>query len=74
MTQEQLKAFLEKVKGDNRLQEMLKAVKSPDEAINIAKQNVNELTTDQQTNLSEAELEGVAGGHIACFGNSNTFN
>lgn len=74
MTQEQLKTFLEKVKGDNRLQETLKAVNSPDEAVNIAKQNVNELTTDQHTNLSEAELEGVAGGHIECFGNSNTLN
>ena len=74
MTHEQLKAFLETVKGDNSLQEMLKAVNSPDEVVSIAKQNVDELTTGQHSKLSEAELEGVVGGHIACFGNSDTFN
>ena len=38
MSEEQLKAFLEKVKGDTTLQEKLKAAASPEAAIEIAKE------------------------------------
>ena len=37
MSEEQLKAFLEKVKADTSLQEKLKAATSPEAALEIAK-------------------------------------
>ena len=39
MSLEQLKAFLEKVKGDSSLQEKLKAAKSPEDVVGIAKEH-----------------------------------
>ena len=64
MSLEQLKAFLAKVKGDSNLQEKLKATKSPEEVVGIAKEHGHEFTADKITELSENELEGVAGGNI----------
>ena len=69
----QLKAFLEKVKGDSSLQEKLKGTKSPDEVVSIAKEHGHEFTADKINQLSEEELEGVSGGGksnetgAACF-------
>ncbi len=62
MTLDQLKAFLEKVKGDSNLQEKLKAAKSPEDVVGIAKEHGHEFTADKINQLSEEELEGVAGG------------
>jgi len=62
MSLEQLKAFLEKVKADTSLQEKLKAAKSPEDVVGIAKEHGHEFTADKITELSEEELEGVAGG------------
>jgi predicted ribosomally synthesized peptide with nif11-like leader len=62
MTLEQLKAFLAKVKVDSNLQERLKAAKSPDEVVSIAKEHGHDFTADKITELSEEDLEGVAGG------------
>ena len=62
MSKEQLKAFLEKVKGDLNLQERLKAAKSQDEVVTIAKEHGHEFETEHINQLSEAELDGVAGG------------
>ena len=62
MSQEQLKAFLEKVKGDSNLQDKLKAAKSPEDVVGIAKEHGHEFTTDKLTELSEDQLKGVAGG------------
>ena len=62
MSEEQLKAFLEKVKCDTSLQEKLKAAKSPEDVVGIAKEYGHEFTADKITELSEEELEGVAGG------------
>ncbi len=62
MSLEQLKAFLEKVKGDTSLQEKLKAAKTPEDVVGIAKGHGHEFTADKITELSEEELEGVAGG------------
>ena len=62
MSEEQLKAFLEKVKADTRLQEKLKAAKSPEDVVGIAKELGHEFTADKFTQLSKEELEGVAGG------------
>ena len=66
MSLEKLKAFLEKVKGDPSLQEKLKAAKSPEDVVGIAKEQGYEFTADK-ISLSEEELEGVAGGGVGCF-------
>ena len=69
MSEEQLKSFLEKVKADTSLREKLKAAADADAAFAIAKeaglvinaediQSMDSATTD----LSDEELEGVAGG------------
>ena len=69
MSEEQLKAFLEKVKADTSLQEKLKAAASPEAAMDIAKAAGFSITAEdiqsmQSTTveLSDEELEGVAGG------------
>ena len=65
---EQLKAFLEKLKGDSNLQEKLKAAKSPEDVVGIAKEHGHEFTADKITELSNEELESVAGGAFVTFG------
>ena len=62
MSEEQLKAFLEKIKGDTSLQEKLRAAKSPEDVVGIAKEHGHEFTTDKISQLSKEELEGVTGG------------
>ena len=66
MSEEQLKAFLEKVKGDTSLQEKLKAAADADAVAAIAKQAGFSISTDDlknaQTEISEEELEGLGGG------------
>ena len=62
MSLEQLKAFLAKVKGDSSLQEKLKAATSPEDFVGIAKEHGHEFATEHMTQLSEDELEGLAGG------------
>tara|TARA_B100001093_G_C25897946_1_gene623245 strand:+ start:88 stop:327 length:240 start_codon:yes stop_codon:yes gene_type:complete len=62
MSLEQLKSFIAKIKGDSSLQEKLKAAKSSDEVVRIAKEHGHEFSIDKLGQLSEKELEGVAGG------------
>ena len=73
MSEEQLKAFLEKVKTDASLQEKLKAAADNDAVAAIAKDAgfsisaddldlKNDLKNAPSRELSEEELEGVAGG------------
>ena len=62
MSEEQLKAFLAKAKDDPSVQDKLKTAKSPDDVVAIAKEHGYEFTADKITELSEEELEGVAGG------------
>ncbi|QNI53615.1 nif11-like leader peptide domain protein [Synechococcus sp. BIOS-E4-1] len=62
MSEEQLKAFLSKAKDDQSIQDKLKAAKSPEDVVGIAKDHGFEFTADKITDLSEEELEGVAGG------------
>ena len=62
MSEEQLKAFLEKVKGDSSLQEKRNAAKTPEDVVGTAKEHGYEFTAGKITELSEEELEGVAGG------------
>ena len=64
MSLEQLKAFLAKVKGDSNLQDKLKAAKSSEDIVGIAKEHGHEFTADKFSQLSEEELEGVAGGTV----------
>ena len=70
MSEEQLKAFLEKVKADTSLQEKLKAAANPDAMAAIAKEAGFSISADDLKNapnayaqLSDEELEGVAGGY-----------
>ncbi|QNI55217.1 nif11-like leader peptide domain protein [Synechococcus sp. BIOS-E4-1] len=65
MSEEQLKAFLEKVKADTSLQEKLKAAADADAVVAITKEagfsiSVDDLKSSQS--MSEEELEGMAGG------------
>ena len=66
MSQEQLQAFIEKVKGDTRLQEKFKAAADSDAVLAIAKDAGFSISADDlkntQSELSEEELEDVAGG------------
>ena len=73
MSEEQLKAFLEKVKADTSLQEKLKAAADSDAVLAIARDagfsiSADDLTTKAQSELSDEELEGVAGGFWPSFG------
>ena len=69
MSEEQLKAFLEKVKGDTSLQEKLNAAASPDGAVEIAKEAGFAITAEDMQSmqsatveLSDEELEEASGG------------
>ena len=67
MSEEQLKAFIAKAKDDQSIQEKLKAAKTPDDVVGIAKEHGHEFATEHMTQLSEEELEGVAGGYSNLF-------
>ena len=66
MSEKQLSAFLEKVKGDTSLQEKLKAAADPDAVALIAKEAGSSISAEDlkstQSELSDEELEGAAGG------------
>ena len=66
MSEEQLKAFLEKVKADTSLQEKLKGASDANDVTAIAKEAGFSISADDinktQSELSDEELEGVAGG------------
>ncbi len=66
MSEEHLKAFLEKVKADTSLQEKLKAAADANAVAAIAKEVGFSISADDltkaQSELSEEELDGVAGG------------
>ena len=75
MSEEQLKAFLEKVKADTSLQEKLKAAGSNEAAIEIAKDAGFSITAEDiqsmqsaTVELSDEELEGAAGAGRPCAG------
>ena len=66
MSEEQLKAFLEKVKSDAELQEKLKAAADNDGVAAIVKDAGFSISADDlknaQSEISDEELEGAAGG------------
>ena len=70
MSEEQLQVFIAKVKSDTSLQEKLKAVASPEAAIEIAKAAGFAITSEDiqsmqsaPVELSDVELEDAAGGN-----------
>ena len=69
MSEEQLKAFLEKVKSDAELQEKLKASADANAVVAIAKEAGFSITAEDIQSmpvkeLSDEELEGAAGGRF----------
>jgi predicted ribosomally synthesized peptide with nif11-like leader len=80
MSEEQLKAFLEKVKADTSLKEKLEAAADADGVVEIAKEAGFMISAEDlknaQSELSEEELEGVAGGgsYYQCDANYNPTN
>lgn len=63
MSEEQLKAFLEKAKNDTSLQEKLKAASTPEAAAAIAQEaGFTIAAADFQAAIDDAALEGAAGG------------
>ena len=66
MSEEQFKAFLEAVKADAGLKEKLNAAANADVVVEIAKEAGFVISADElqlaQSEVSEEELEGVAGG------------
>ncbi len=68
MSEEQLNAFLEKVKGDTTLQEKLNGAADSGAVVEIAKEAGFSITAeDMQSStveLSDEELEGASGGTL----------
>ena len=70
MSEEQLKAFMEKVKADTSLQEKLKAAADSDAVVAIAKEAGFSLSAEElnkASELSEEDLEGISGGYFYAF-------
>ena len=73
MSEEQLNAFLEKVKSDNSLQEKLNGAADADAVVAIAKDAGFTITvediqsTRNSSEVSDVELENAAGGYGRCF-------
>ena len=68
MSEEQLKAFLEKVKADTSLREKLKAAASPETVLEIAKEAGFSIASEDIQSMgqmaSDAELESAIGGEV----------
>ena len=68
MSEEQLKAFMEAVKADAGLKEKLNAAADADAVVVIAKAAGFVISAEElqraQAEISEDELEGVAGGRV----------
>ena len=74
MPEEQLKAFMEAVKADAELQEKLNSAADADAVVAIAKAAGFVISAEElqraQEEVSEEELEGVAGGIGSCMQNT----
>ena len=71
MSEKQFKAFLEKVKADTNLQEMLKAASAEDAVVATAKDAGFLISVDDlkqaQAEISDEELESATGGTIVIY-------
>ena len=71
MSEEQLKAFLEKVKADTELQEKLNGAADADALVEIAKEAGFSITAEDMQSptveLSDEELEGASGGFLHTY-------
>jgi predicted ribosomally synthesized peptide with nif11-like leader len=79
MSEEQLKAFLERVKVDTSLQDKIKAAADPDAVFAIAKEagfifSADDLNKAQSEilEMSEEDLEAISGGKVNTAGTVNT--
>ena len=72
MSEEQLKSFWEAIQADPSLQEKLKASTDADAIATIAKEAGFEISAEEikraQSELSDEQLDGVAGGAVGDFG------
>ena len=72
MSEEQLKSFWEAIQADPSLQEKLKASTDADAIATIAKEAGFEISAEEikraQSELSDEQLDGVAGGVCRCAG------
>ena len=74
MSQEQLDAFLAKVKDDSGLQANIQSATSPEEIVKIATTAgfaISREDLDAQSELSTTELESIAGGKALGYGDTN---
>ena len=73
MSEEQLKSFWEAIQADPSLQEKLKASTDADAIATIAKEAGFEIGAEEikraQSELSDEQLDGVAGGGGSCWVN-----
>ena len=71
LSEEQLKAFIAKAKDDQSIQEKLKAAKTAEDVVGIAKEAGFVISSEElkkvQSEVSEKELEGVSGGTNATY-------
>ena len=71
MSEEQLKAFLEKLKADTSLQEKLKAAADTDAVVAIATEAGFSISADDfnkaELEVSDKEMENAAGGGASCM-------
>ena len=81
MSEEQLNAFLEKVKGDTTLQEKLNGAADSGAVVEIAKEAGFSITAEDiqsmqsaTVELSDEELEGAAGGRGPTCGRRRCLN
>ena len=63
MSLEQLKAFLEQVKGDSSLREQINTAKSSKDVLAIAKEYGHDFNADHCSELTESDLEAMSGGN-----------
>ena len=71
MSLEQLKAFLEKVKADTNLQEKLRAAKSLEDVIGIAKEYGNTVSRLSFQQISDKDLKSISGGYDLVINSRN---
>ena len=62
IAEEQLKTLIAKAKEDQSIQYKLTSAKTSEDVVGIAKGHGHEFTSEDMTQLSDEELEGVAGG------------